>query len=231
MSPRGQLILIEGLDRSGKSTQSSILTAKFSKSKLLKFPDRTTKIGSIINEYLTDKSVQLSDQSAHLLFSANRWELNNEIIQLLNEGYFIILDRYIYSGIAYSLAKYEFSKRNANDSTVTSTVDEQIGDVNWLIGPDLGLPKPDLTLFLTLDLAELSNRKGWGEERYELQEFQTIVKKSFLRILPTDTDDSIEIVDVNNKNIEQVTKLIWDIVEKKGVNALTENPIKKVSIN
>lgn len=94
--PRGQLILIEGLDRSGKSTQASILASKFPKSKLIKFPDRSTSIGKLINEYLTNKQFQLSDQSAHLLFLANRWELNEEIIDLLNQGILLYwIDIYI----------------------------------------------------------------------------------------------------------------------------------------
>jgi len=41
--------------------------------KLWNFPDRTTWIGSAINEYLTTK-VDLADQAVHLLFSANRQE-------------------------------------------------------------------------------------------------------------------------------------------------------------
>ena len=98
---------------------------------------------------MTNSSFQLSDQTAHLLFLANRWELNNEIIELLNDGYFVILDRYIYSGIAYSLAKYEYSKTANNSGVIASTTaSEQMGDVEWLYGPDKGLPKPDLTLSL-----------------------------------------------------------------------------------
>ncbi|KAK6455565.1 thymidylate kinase [Scheffersomyces xylosifermentans] len=230
---RGQLILIEGLDRTGKSTQSAIIAGKLGKSKLMKFPDRTTKIGGIINEYLTDSSFQLSDQSAHLLFSANRWELNNEIIDLLNKGYFIVLDRYIYSGIAYSLAKYEYSKSVQNSGTkstaiASTTASEQMGDVEWLYCPDKGLPKPDLTMFLTMDLEELGNRKGWGDERYELQEFQKIVKSSFMRVLHHEEDDSVEIVDVNGKGIEAVTELLWNLIQKKGVNELTDKQIEKL---
>ncbi|KAG2734947.1 hypothetical protein G9P44_001161 [Scheffersomyces stipitis] len=227
---RGQLILIEGLDRSGKSTQSAILAEKLGKSKLLKFPDRSTSVGKIINEYLTNSSFQLSDQTAHLLFSANRWELNNEIIELLNDGYFVILDRYIYSGIAYSLAKYEYSKTANNSGVIASTTaSEQMGDVEWLYGPDKGLPKPDLTLFLTLDLVELGKRKGWGNERYELEEFQKIVKSSFLRILNHEEDETVELVDVSGKNIEEVTTLIWEVVEEKKVNQTTERQIEKLS--
>ncbi len=41
---------------------------------LHRFPDRTTAIGGLIGQYLT-KAVELDDKAAHLLFSANRWEL------------------------------------------------------------------------------------------------------------------------------------------------------------
>ena len=170
---RGKLILIEGLDRSGKSTQSAILADKLSqlhknRSKLLKFPDRSTPIGKIINQYL--------------------------------------------------LAKLQ---QNATGSPEMASVD-------WLYSPDKGLPKPDLTLFLTLDMEELSVRKGWGEERYEKQEFQKSVKTCFLSILDPVKDKSIHFVDVNNKNIEDVTKLIWLVVESTESHFLTDSPVEKL---
>ena len=97
MSVRGAFIVIEGLDRSGKSTQADLLTKKLqglSQAKLLKFPgqfplslhlfcgstfirltlDRTTPIGKMIDAYLRAQS-ELDDRAIHLLFSANRWEL------------------------------------------------------------------------------------------------------------------------------------------------------------
>ncbi|EMG49518.1 CDC8 Thymidylate kinase [Candida maltosa Xu316] len=220
--PRGQLILIEGLDRSGKSTQASYLASKFPQSKLIKFPDRSTPIGKLINEYLTNKSFSLSDQSAHLLFSANRWELNHEIQTALNDGFFVILDRYIYSGIAYTLAKHD------DDDESRTISDSQLGDVDWLIGPDRGLPKPDLTLFLTLDLEEISKRKGWGDERYEMQDFQSKVKQCFLKILNTETDPSISIVDVGQKSIDEVSTLLWDVIESKNKHVLINDPISYI---
>ena len=54
-----------------------------------------------------------------------------------------------------------------------------MNNIDWLLSPDKGLPKPDLTLFLTLDLEEISKRKDGGDERYELQQFQAKVKQCF----------------------------------------------------
>lgn len=203
---RGKLILIEGLDRSGKSTQAQLLADKLNGS-LIKFPDRSTHIGKIINQFLTDNTFELSDESVHLLFSANRWEKAAEIKKLLFEGNFVVMDRYVYSGIAYSLAK------------------ENSRDVAWLYGPDVGLPKPDLTFFLTVSMEELGSRKGWGEERYEKEQFQRKVKDCFFQILQADKDSSIEVVDVDGLNIEQTQAKLWALIEKHGADQTTTDDL------
>lgn len=69
--------MLEGLDRSGKTSQSARLVS-FLKGKGLdveawRFPDRTTCVGQMISAYLANES-QLDDRTIHLLFSANRWE-------------------------------------------------------------------------------------------------------------------------------------------------------------
>jgi dTMP kinase len=75
---RGLLIAIEGGDRCGKSTQCSKLIDYLrdvlaQSVHFIKFPERTSAIGRVINEYLQCGN-DLSNQAIHLLFSANRWE-------------------------------------------------------------------------------------------------------------------------------------------------------------
>lgn len=216
MVKRGQLILIEGLDRSGKSTQVAKLHELIPNSKVIKFPDRSTNIGGIINEYLTNKSFSLPDQAIHLLFSANRWELNQTIRNELQNGTTVILDRYIYSGIAYSLAKLKMNNTSG-----------EMADVQWLLNPDKGLPKPDITLFLTLELDEIKKRAEFGDERYENLQFQTIVKANFLSLLDNN-DKSIKFIDVNGKGIDQVTGLIQSVITEEKFNQLTSNDLLNI---
>nr|XP_045003489.1 thymidylate kinase isoform X2 [Jaculus jaculus] len=74
---RGALIVLEGVDRAGKTTQGHKLVAALCaaghRAELLRFPERSTEIGKLLNSYLEKKS-ELEDHSVHLLFSANRWE-------------------------------------------------------------------------------------------------------------------------------------------------------------
>ncbi|KAH3678522.1 hypothetical protein WICMUC_001539 [Wickerhamomyces mucosus] len=188
---RGNLILIEGLDRSGKTTQTTrlveTLQRKGKEVELIKFPDRTTPIGRLINAYLVDKSFQLSDQSAHLLFSANRWELAEQIKQKLENGTNIILDRYVYSGIAYTAAKGL--------------------DFQWCKNCDIGLPKPDLIIFLNLINNE--TRSGFGDERYEIKSFQEKVKTQFELFF---NEQNWHTIVVDHQTIEQVEDKVWKLV-------------------
>ena len=90
-------------------------------------------------------------EAIHLMFSANRWETNKQIIQLLTEGNNIICDRYAYSGVSYSSAKGL--------------------DIEWCKNADRGLPRPDLVFFLYANEEILEKRGSFGKEIYEKKEF------------------------------------------------------------
>ncbi|PNW85527.1 hypothetical protein CHLRE_03g190750v5 [Chlamydomonas reinhardtii] len=162
---RGALIVFEGIDRCGKSTQCSLLLESLQKqgvpAELWRFPDRTTLIGGLINEYL-QKKASLNDAAVHMLFVANRHEKRDEMLRLLAGGTTLVLDRYSYSGVAYTAAK----------------------GVPHL-GPDFcrsvesGLPAADLVVYLDLDPELSAARGGFGGERYEKLEFQKKVRSQY----------------------------------------------------
>ncbi|XP_037049502.1 thymidylate kinase [Bradysia coprophila] len=159
---RGALIVLEGCDRSGKTTQCKNLVERLlqsgKKAKYMNFPDRSTECGSLINKFLTNKQ-EFGDETIHLLFSLNRWETKTQMEKLLLDGVTLVVDRYSYSGVAYSAAKglsYE-----------------------WCKAPEAGLLKPDLVLYLTLTPEATAKRSGFGDERYENTEFQRKVRHCF----------------------------------------------------
>ena len=166
---RGSFIVLEGLDRSGKSSQAGILCealqAQGRKVLLWKYPARETFLGQTIDGYLKN-SVNLPDRSIHLLFSANRWETVDAILAELKSGTDIVCDRYAYSGIAYSAAKGL--------------------DFEWCRSPDVGLPQPDIVLYMKVSAEVARLRGGYGEERYEREEFQRKVGEWFMRLSETE---------------------------------------------
>ena len=141
-TPRGILIAFEGGDKSGKSTQSRhlsyLLNTVGKESKLIKFPDRTSDSGLVIDMYLKGK-VDFEPLHLHRLFSRNRQEQKDKILNLLNSGVNVIVDRYVHSGVAYTAARLD-----------------QMSPLFFY--EDRGLPRPDLTFFLYLTGKELESR-------------------------------------------------------------------------
>ena len=167
---RGAFILLEGMDRCGKSTQCSKLVHSLNqhqyKTQLLRFPDRETQIGQLISDYLKCVS-DVDDHAIHLLFAANRWEKASEVQSLLNRGINLVVDRYAYSGMVFT-----HSKGNI--------------DMEWCQAPERGLPKPDVIFYLDITPEIASKRGEFGQERYEAQSFQTKVRESFQKMYQND---------------------------------------------
>ncbi|XP_045906111.1 thymidylate kinase isoform X2 [Micropterus dolomieu] len=164
---RGALIVLEGVDKAGKTTQCKKLVQSLQQSsrpvEMMRFPDRTTTIGQLISAYLENKS-DLEDHTVHLLFSANRWELVPLMKKKLEQGTTLVVDRYAFSGAAFTSAKPGFC-------------------LDWCKNPDVGLPKPDLVMFLQLSPAEAALRGQFGEERYETSVFQRAVQQQFEQLM------------------------------------------------
>jgi len=158
---RGLFFVFEGLDRSGKSTQSRCLAKHLEEAgpvKWMCFPDRFTPVGTLIDLYLRRK-IELSDEAVHRLFSANRWETANSIVEQLAKGTTIICDRYAFSGVAYSAAKGL--------------------DFAWCQAPDRGLPCPDGIFYMHIDEKVGASRADFGDERYENTDMQAQVRIKF----------------------------------------------------
>ncbi|AAL33397.1 TK-TMK, chimeric thymidine and thymidylate kinase [White spot syndrome virus] len=198
---KGKLVVLEGGDRCGKSTQAKLLlTNKNSPlygGEYMCFPDRSSHTGKLINDYLT-KKIELDDHAAHLLFSANRWEVCSKIKQLLDDGIHVVMDRYYYSGIVFSLAR-------------------GVDTVEWCSASDEGLPQPDLVLLMLLDVEKCSNRDTFGVERFETNSIQERARALFLDLANKDEKNVWIKVDARGTIEEVQTKIInivYNIVEE-----------------
>jgi dTMP kinase len=177
---RGALIVIEGADRCGKSTQMALLVGALRREGVpvqhLRFPDRGTHTGRMIDAYLSNacSNVNLDDAAIHFLFASNRWEKHAEMRDALLSRTTLVVDRYSYSGAAYTAAKGIPALYLA-----------------WCKVQEAGLLAPDAVVYLALDAEAAAEREGYGEERYETPDMQRRVKQQ-VEALRDDTWSSID---------------------------------------
>lgn len=202
---RGALIVLEGTDRVGKTTQCLKLVEVLRRSvpvETMSFPDRTTAIGQLIGSYL-ERRTNVEDHAIHLLFSANRWELAPLMKRKLESGITLVVDRYAFSGVAYTSAKSGFA-------------------ADWCANTDAGLPKPDLVIFLRANPTVAAARVQFGTERYENVQFQTLVQRQFTRMMEEDSSVNWKIIDAS-RTIDAIHD---DILQHSiaAINATTSSP-------
>jgi dTMP kinase len=184
---KGKLIVFEGGDGVGKTTQATLLQTRLPNSCLYKYPNRTTPIGRILNDYLSNE-LKISNQTIDLVFLANLWEIIEDINNCLEEGKTVIMDRYIITHFVYSV-----SLRDGNFDQIKTLA--------------RGLPIPDVTLFLRKRNEYSSEKKRdiYDDKREIqskiLQEFETFPFKNEQNWISIDCDDL---------TIEQVHKLILE---------------------
>lgn len=187
----GTLIVFEGCDGSGKTTQAirlvERLQAKGVRAEFMSFPDRTTPIGSVIDDYL-NKRIELDPEAAHLLFSANRWEKIGSILRKLESGTTLVLDRYAFSGVAYTMAKGL--------------------QMQWCKRPDTGLPAPHLLIHLDVHPDELAKRQGPASERYETGHYQKRVRECYMDLYKELTCVQPNIIDATALSVEELADII-----------------------
>lgn len=90
----------------------------------------------------------------------------------------------------------------------------------WARRPEVGLPRPDLVLFLDLSPEAARARGGWGEERYEQAEMQERVKGLFWGLKEgreqefREEKEDLVVVDAGG-SVEEVAEEVWRMVRER----------------
>ena len=165
-----KFITFEGIDGSGKSTQARLLLDHMNNSGvetiLVREPGGTNISESIREILLHSSSSQMGDRTESLLMTASRAQLTQEvIIPNIDQGKFVIADRYSDSTLAY-----QGGGRNL--------------DIEWLIELNNYATftlLPDITFFVDIRPEEALRRLDNDKDRIESEgiEFQTRVRKTY----------------------------------------------------
>lgn len=161
----GKLIVIEGLDGSGKSTQIEMLKkrlAEYGKTvKQIKLPDYDNKSSTLVKMYLGGEfgsdPADVNTFAASLFYTVDRYANYKNVWkdEYLN-GTLILADRYTTS--------------NAVHQTVKLPTDKWDYYLDWLFETEyekVGIPKPDKVIFLDMDVdisQKLMSKRYCGEE-------------------------------------------------------------------
>lgn len=161
--PKGKIIVFEGIDKAGKTTQAKLLEKKLgSKCVRIDFPDYSTPVGKEIKQFLDGKR-NYPDEVKMMLLSANRWEKKGEIEKMLSKGTTVIMNRYYQSNLVYGISKGL--------------------KLDWLLSLDKGMPKADLVIVIDIRPKTLVSRSKNVVDTFEKDlELIRRVKKNY-RIL------------------------------------------------
>ncbi len=204
-------IVIEGLDGSGKSTQLKKLKTYLEENKIdyeyLHFPRTDSRIfGDLIARFLRGELGDINNVNPYLIaliYAGDRNDAKEKITHWMAEGKLVIVDRYVYSNIAFQCAKL-------NNNHEIEKLSEWIKDLEYNY---FGIPKPDMNIFLNVpfDFTKKNlTKERSGDDRDYLNgkedihekdiDFQDRVRNVYLHEVKK--DDHLKIIQCANENGE-----------------------------
>ena len=197
-----RFLVIEGLDGSGKSTQVGLLREYLEGQsipfKYLHFPRLEEGVyGKLVARFLRGEMGDIDQVDPYLvalIFAGDRLSAKKMIDQWISEDYLVIVDRYVYSNIAFQCAKFKDSK-------------EQDLLKDWILElefKDNQLPVPEVNIFLDVPFeftkSRLSGSRSGDDRDYlngqsdiheEDLDFQSNVRQIYHSLVKTQENLSI----------------------------------------
>jgi dTMP kinase len=206
---RGRLIVLEGIDGSGTTTQTERLVEHLRQQGRTAVPTREPSAGPIgrlvrevlLGQHRTAQGGSVDGRTMALLFAADRVDhLQREVEPLLAAGADVVSDRYLMSSLAYQAEE---------------------ADREWVALLARGVRPPDLTILLDIPVAAAAQRRllaGRPEERYDADSYLGRVADNYRRLARA--DPSAVILDGSAAR-DQVTAAIVAAVQARLASRAT----------
>lgn len=170
---KGKIIVIDGTDGSGKTTQLHLLKEKLQAEgfgvEIADFPQYNHKSAGMVEEYLSGKYGGVDDVTpyqASIFYAVDRFDFSKQIKNWLAEGKIILCNRYTSSNMAHQGCK------------IDNPLERKVF-FNWLSELEhdiLKIPRPDLCLILRVDpeisqqMAKDRAREDWKGKTKDIHE-------------------------------------------------------------
>lgn len=220
---RGRIIVIEGTDCSGKETQSNLLEKRLKEQgkKCIRFgfPMYDTPTGKIVggcylgkaeisNSFFPEGSDNVDPHVASLYYAADRKYNMDKILPYVEDGYYVLLDRYTTSNLAHQGGKIHDK-------------DERFNMYQWIDKLEywlLNLPKPDQTIFLHMPYEyslELRKNRKYLDEHERSPEHLKNAEESYIELAELYNWKRIECVkDGKIRSIDDISDEIITLIEE-----------------
>ena len=224
---KGKIIVIEGTDCSGKETQSKLLEKKLIKKGLncirFEFPNYDSPTGKIVGgaylgrediskSYFEEGANNVDPSIACLYYAADRKYNISKINEYLNNGYYVIIDRYTTSNQAHQGSKI-------HDKEKRFFMYQWIDKLEYWL---LQLPKPDITIFLYMPYEytkELRKNRINIDEHEKSEDHLRNAEEAYIELSELYNWSKIECINNNEiKSIEDINIEILNILKEKGID-------------
>lgn len=221
MNDKAKLIVIDGLDGSGKSTLTPLVFEYFKKQNdkviLISYPDYESRSSELVKMYLSGEIAEDADEvnayAASSFYAADRYiSFKQHWEKYYNSGYTIIATRYVTSNAIHQMSKLP-----------TSEWDSYLSWLDDYEYKKLMLPRPDLVFFLdmprkvanTLIISRYGNDESKRDIHEKDMEYMAKCEKSAyyaadkldFKIIPCSRDDKPRAIEeIKNELIDKIQK-------------------------
>lgn len=216
---KGKLIVFEGIDGSGKFTQSKLLISHFNKRKIpsvyISFPRYEDSLwGKMVRRYLDGDFGKLDDVDPYLasiLYAGDRFSASGAIKHWLAQEKIIICNRYVGSNIGHMAAKFKKPQ-------------DRKKYIKWLEKLEYeedGIPKEDLVILLSVPVA--TSKKLMKSRALDIHEKNTKYLKEVSSVYHdvAKSKKNWEIIDCTNSGVilpaEEIHKKVLDILSRRNI--------------
>lgn len=216
MSVKNKLIVIEGLDGGGKTTQLELLKKDYPHFRFITFPNYGSPSGQIVSNYLNgdynEKNLSVSAYTASCFYAVDRYtSFKTDWEKDYLNGKTVISARYVSSNAMYQMTKLP--------------PDEWEDYMNWLFDTEynkFGIPKPTATIFLDMPIEVsrqlLLKRNNGDENKLDIHEsdiqFMSACRKAALYVAEKENWQIVSCSENGSpKGIDDIHKTLVEKIE------------------